>query len=359
MVIEQDDDDDNNNGQIDDVDGDMVIFYDDIEIVEHSTSSYSSESDSASSTSHHYSKPINTSINERPPPPVPARTLKPTHLLNNNHHQKQSPSTINKTYELEKTLLRKKFDVNSVNDMLNRTEYNIEPSITHRHPSARHFVGKLNNDDSPLQSVVKNGHKRTPIKALFDTLPTRSSNEKQRSIIADTNALVKQIQNSLSRNSLHDTQINSKKLSTSNKDLRSFVSSTYSPSDENTIDDNGMVHIRQQQTTNNNNNNDQTFKRQARLSKSFHNVSEYNSTDQYPKTETKTQPSKSVENNLNQIKQSNIPLNLTSVVTSTSFSALPNSDDHARMLVIIKSCVLFLKLFLLILVNEMVYWTSE
>ena len=78
-------------------------------------------------------------------PPVPARTLKPTHLLNNNHHQKQSPSTINKTYELEKPLLRKKFDVNSVNDMLNRTEYNIGPSITHRHPSARHFVGKLNN----------------------------------------------------------------------------------------------------------------------------------------------------------------------------------------------------------------------
>ena len=55
MIIEQDDDD---NGQIDDADGDMVIFYDDIEIVEHSTSSYSSESDSASSTSQHYSKPI-------------------------------------------------------------------------------------------------------------------------------------------------------------------------------------------------------------------------------------------------------------------------------------------------------------
>jgi len=337
MIIEQDDDDDNR--QIDDADGDMVIFYDDIEIVEHSTSSYSSESDSASSISHHYSKPINTSITE--PPPVPARTLKPTHLINNNH-QKQSSSTINKTYELEKIAVRKKFDVNSVNDMLNRTEYNIGPSITHRHPSARHFVGKLNNDDSPLQPIATNGHQRTPIK----TLPTCSSNEQHRSVIADTNALVKQIQNSLSRNSLHDTQINSKNLSTSTKDLRAFVSSTYSPTDENTIDDNGMVHIRSQTT---NNNDDQTFKRQARLSKSFHNVSEYNSTDQYTKKETKTQPSKSVENNLNQIKQSNIPLNLTSVVTSTSFSALTNSDDHARMLVIIKSCVFFfLKIFLLI-----------
>jgi hypothetical protein len=335
MVIEQDDDNNNNNGQIDDADGDMVIFYDDIEIVEHSTSSCSSsESDSTSSTSHHYSKPINTSIHQPPPlpPPIPARTLKPTHLLNNNNS-----STINKTYELEKNSIRKKFDVNSVNDMLNRTEYNIGPSVSHRHPSARHFVGKLNSDDSPTQPLATNGHKQSPIKPLVATLPIRSnsSNEKPRSIIADTNALVKQIQNSLSRNSLHDTQINSKNLSTSNKDLRSFVSSTYSPSDENTIDDNGMIHIRQQT---NNNDDDQTFKRQARLSKSFHNVSEYNSTDQYPpKKETKTQPSKSVENNLHEFPQNPTkPLNLTSVVTSTSYSALPNSDDHARMLVIIK-----------------------
>jgi len=275
-----------------------------------------------------------------PPPPVPARTLKPIHLLSNHH--RQSPSTTNKVYELEKTSIRKKFDVNSVNDMLNRTEYNIEPSISHRHPSARHFVGKLNSDDSPSQSIVTNGHQRTGKKIPSATLPLRSSiinssNEKPRSIIADTNALVKQIQNSLSRNSLHDTQINSQNLSTSNKDLRAFVSSTYSPSDENIMDDNGTVHIRQ----NTNNSDDQTFKRQARLSKSFHNVSEYNSTDQYSKKENKTQPSKSVENNLNQIpqnqtRQSHIPLNLTSVVTSSSFSALPNSDDHARMLVITK-----------------------
>jgi hypothetical protein len=311
MIIEQDGDDneqeeETTHGQIDNVDGDMVIFYDDIEIVEHLTSSCSSESDSSSS--HHYAKPKNL------PPPVPARTLKPSHLINN--HQ-QSSSTTNKTYELEKNFIRKKFDVNSVNDMLNRTEQNLGPSISHRHPSARHFVGKLNSDDSPLQPTVTNGHRHTPTKNSSTTLPTRS-------LIADTNALVKQIQNSLSRNSLHDSQTNSNHLSTSNRDLRTFVSATYSPSNE----------IENNET---NNFDDQTFKRHARLSKSFHNVSEYKSTDQYSKKEIQTQPSKSVENNLDQIppKQSHIPLNLTSLVSSTSFSALPNPDDHARMLVII------------------------
>jgi hypothetical protein len=344
MIIERDDvDGDDDDGVINEVSGEMVIFYDDIEIVENSSSSCSTESESGSTTSssHHYSKPVNTSIIE-PPPPIPARTLKPTHLLDN-HQQQQSPSsTINKTYELEKSSIRKKFDVNSVNDMLNRTDI-IAPSISHRHPSARHFVGKLNGDDSSSQSATTNGHRHTPIKSPFATLPTRSSstlptNEKNRSIIADTNALVKQIQTSLSRNALHDTQINSGNLSNSTKDLRAFVSSTYSPTDENMIDDNGTVHKRPQT----NNYDEQTFKRQARLSKSFHNVSEYNSTDQYPKKENnstlKTQPSKSVENNLDQInenqtKQIHIPLNLTSVVTSTSFSALTNSDDNARMLV--------------------------
>ncbi|CAF2829261.1 unnamed protein product [Rotaria sp. Silwood2] len=356
MVIEQDDIA-NDNGEIDQVSGDMVIFYDDIEIVEHLTNSSSSESDSASSrtSSHHYSKPINTSITQSslPPPPIPARTLKPIHLLNNN--QQQSSTPINKIYELDKFLLRKKIDVNSVNDIINRTDYIIESSVSHRHPSARHFVGKLNNDDissitTPIQPIIINGHEHKRIipitKNPFSTLPSRSSstvskNEKHRSIIADTNALVKQIQNSLSRNSLHDTQINAKNLSSSTKDLRAFVSTTYSPSHENMIDDNGTVHIRPQI---NNNTDDQTFKRHARLSKSFHNVSEYNSTDQYPKKDdnnnkptTKTQPSKSVENNLNQvsqnqIKQSHTPLNLTSVVTRTSSSALPNSDDNTRML---------------------------
>ncbi|CAF4394888.1 unnamed protein product, partial [Rotaria magnacalcarata] len=80
-------------------------------------------------------------------------------------------------------------------------------------------------------------------------------------------------------------------------DLRTFVSSTYSPSDENMMDDNGIVHVRQQKSTYY---DDQSFQRQARLSKSFHNVSEYSSTDQYPKNDNhsiaRTQPSKSVEN---------------------------------------------------------------
>ena len=333
MVIEGDEDEEDQLGA---TDGDMVIFYDDIEIVEHSSSfSCSSESDSVSSSSHHYSKPVNTSIHDQPPPPVPARTLKPIHLVNNNNNR-QSPSTTNKTYELEKSSIRKKFDVNTVNGMLSRPEYNIGSSTTHRLPSARHFAGKLNPEDSPSQSSQTNGHSRTPTKTSSATLPTRSSTEKPRSLIADTNALVKQIQNSLSRNSLHDTQINPKSLSTSNRDLRAFVSSTYSPSEENNIDDNGTVHVRQQTTINP---EDQTFKRQARLSRSFHNVSEYNSTDQYPKKEIKPVPSKSVENNLNEIPQSqttHTPLNLSSLVTSTSFSALPNSDDNARMLVRIK-----------------------
>jgi hypothetical protein len=241
--------------------------------------------------------------------------------------------------------------------MLNRTEQNIAPSGSHRHPSARHFVGKLNSDDSPLQPTQTNGHKRSSAKPSSATLPTRPSNEKHRSIIADTNALVKQIQNSLSRSSLHDTQINSKNLSTSTKDLRAFVSSTYSPSNENLIDDNDTVHVRQQM----NNPDDQTFKRQARLSKSFHNVSEYNSTDQYPKKDYQTQPSKSVENNLDQLPPKHIPFNLTSVVTSTSFSALPHSDEHARMLVIIFLIHKFKFSFSPpnFLVHEMVYRTSE
>jgi hypothetical protein len=295
MIIEQDGNEEEEEINHETTDGDMVIFYDDIEIVEHLASSGSSESDSSSS--HHYSKPKNR------PPPVPARTLKPSHLVNNNSHR-QSPSTTNKTYELEKNLIRKKFDVNSVNDMLNRTEQNLGPSVTHRHPSARHFVGKLNSDDSP----VINGHQRISTQNSSATLPTRS-------LIAETNVLVKQIQNSLSRNSLHDPQSN---LSTSNRDLRAFVSTTYSPSNE----------IENNET---NNSNDQTFKRHARLSKSFHNVSEYKSTDQFPKKEIQTQPSKSVENNLDQIPPKQ-PLNLTSLVSSTSFSALPNPDDNARML---------------------------
>lgn len=349
MVIERDDITDEH-VEIDQASGDMVVFYDDIEIVEHISSSCSSESESESSSeSHHYSKPVNIKISQLPPP-IPARTLKPVHLSSN---QQQSPSTSTISYELEKFLIRKKFDVNSVNDILNRTDNNISSSVSHRHPSARHFVGKLNNDETqsvtaPPQPVIVNGNgnnKRLPTKAAYATLPSRSSSigsktDKNRSVIADTNALVKQIQNSLSRSSLHDTQINSKTLSSSIKDLRAFVSSTYSPSNENIIDDDGVVHIRQKT----NNCEDQTFKRQARLSKSFHNVSEYKSTDQYPQnkqnysTAKSQHPSKSVENNLDQVsqkpaKQSHIPLNLTSVITRTSSTALLNEDDGNRMLV--------------------------
>ncbi|CAF4363133.1 unnamed protein product, partial [Rotaria sordida] len=49
-------------------------------------------------------------------------------------------------------------------------------------------------------------------------------------------------------------------------------------------------------------------------------------------------PSKSVENNLNQVSQNQIkqqlhtPLNFTSVVKRTSSSALQNADDNTRML---------------------------
>ena len=359
MVIEGDDTIDDQNGEIHQVSDDMVIFYDDIEIVENLTSSCSSECESGSgssisSSSHHYSKPANTSVAE--PPPIPARTLKPIHLVNNNNQQqqqqqeqqqeqqRQSPTVIaNRTYELEKAVIRKKFDVNTVNDMINRTDYNIGPSTAHRHPSARHFVGKLNSDDSSIQSAATNGHKRTSTKMPASATPVRSASalpsiEKPRSVVADTNALVKQIQTSLSRNSLHDSQVQPKPLSTSSKDLRAFVSSTYSPTGENTIDDDGTVHKRPPIT----NTDEQVFKRQARLSKSFHNVSEYNSADQSPANDhnatLKPQPSKSVENNLDQVthtqrKPKHAPLNLTSVVTSTSFSALTNGDENARLLV--------------------------
>ena len=362
MVIEQDDD----QAEIDDVSGDMVIFYDDIEIVEHSTSSYSTESDSASlshSSSDHYSKPRESA------PPIPARTLKPSHLAN---HQPIS-TTINKTYELEKCIARKKFDVNSVNDMLNRTDQHMPASITHRHPSARHFVGKLNTEDASLpppktQPHATNGHQSVPTKIPFATLPTRSSSalgdrETQRSTIADTTALVKHIQNSLSRSSLHDKQITSN-LSTSSKDLRAFVSATYSPSEENVIDDGSTMHPREL----GNGHDDQQFKRQARLSKSFHNVSEYNSTDQYPKKEaaltSKNPPSKSVENHLDQVTQRRtrpvqMPLIIPSVVAGTSFSTLPASDENPRMMVsILVHCPLFVSC-VVILVNEMVYGSRE
>jgi len=309
------DGDENGLETLDIANGDMIIVYDDIEIVEHpiNSSSCSSDTDSScSSPSYHYSKPVNTSIHNPPPPPppVPARTLKPSHLVNQT----------NKTYELEKNLIRKKFDVNTVNSMLNRTEL-----PTHRVLSARHFAGKINPDDSPMKPTPT---KPTPPTAARSsaTLPAPTT----RSVIADTNALVKQIQNSLSRTSLLDTQVNSKSLSTSSKDLRSFVSSTYSPSDENVIDNNGKVHVRPSTDTNQ---DDQTFKRQARLSKSFHNVSDYH---HHSKPESKPLPAKSVENNLHEIpprqQTRHIPLNLTSLVSSTSFSTLPNSDDHARFL---------------------------
>ena len=344
MVIEQDNVDD----EVDELSDDMIVFCDDIEIVEHCRSTCSSETDSTStSLSNHYSKPANGNIIKSAlPPPVPTRTSKPVHLID--QHRQKSPLAMNHTCELGKALIRKKFDVNSVNDILNRTEYNIESSVTHRHPSARHFVGKLNNDDSltwnsPSKSTFMNRDKRLPTNNPFATLPSRSStnipsNEKPRSIIADTNALVKYIQNSLSRNSLHDTEINSRNLSSSTKDLRTFVSLTYSPSNENVIDDKKIIHTAKQTDKR----EDQTFKRQARLSKSFHDVSEYYQTNQCMTNEnnstTITQPSKSVDDSLNQfsqnqIKPSTIPFKLTSIVVPTSSSALTSTDENPRMLV--------------------------
>jgi len=272
----------NPNAQIEEVNGDMIIFYDDIEIVEHSSRSYSSECDSASSSSSsssiedsdHYSKPRPAAA-----PPIPARTLKPSHLINH--------STGNPTYELEKTFPKKKFDINSVNDMINRRDTPLTSSNPHRLPSARHFVGKLNSDDL----TISNGNQRVPTKSSFSTLPARSSN------IADTNALVKQIQSSLSRTSIHDKK-SQPNLSTSSKDLRTFVSNTYSPSTDEMIDD------RKDQPE------DSTFKRQARLSKSYHNVSEYSSSNN---------KSKSVEHHLDQvIRAQPIALKLSSVVAATS-----------------------------------------
>ena len=409
MVIEGGDDDDIDDGQIGEISGDMVIFYDDIEIVEHSSNISSTETDSVSSNSRSFTigRPVQTIIESRPPP-IPARTLKPAHLLSqpelspatNPRQQKPPPpqqqqqhqpiilapaSKTNRTYELEKPApLRKKIDVNTVNDILSRGDYYIGPTATPRHPSARHFVGKLNSDDSssqtssiqpdnnnhhhhhskaspsamsksqtlPLQNAATNGHSTTttprmPPKNSSATLPTRSLSsvnhrEKRRPLVPDTDALVKQIQNSLSRNSLHDSQMPAT-LSASTKDLRTFVSSTYSPSDENIMDDDGIVHHRQKKSIyrggdDNDDDDDQSFKRQARLSKSFHNISEYNSADQYPKRDnnltSRALPSKSVENDLNRVSQQPTrPLNFPPIIASTSFSALPHSEDSARMLV--------------------------
>ena len=277
LIIEQA----NPNAQIEEINGDMIIFYDDIEIVEHSSRSYSSECDSSSSASEedegsdHYSKPRHSA------PPIPARTLKPSHLVNH--------SAGNPTYDVEKPFAKKKFDINSVNDMLNRSEMPLAASNPHRLPSARHFVGKLNTEDF----TNSNGHQRVP---------------GQRSAVADTSALVKQIQSSLSRTSLHEKP-SSANLSTSSKDLRTFVSNTYSPSTDEPID--------QQQE-------DSTFKRQARLSKSYHNVSEYPSN---PKP--KNLPSKSVENHLDQvIRAQPIAMKLPSVVAATS-----SIEENPRMMV--------------------------
>ena len=317
----------------------VVIFYDDIEIVEHSsTSSYSSDSETESdsnSASNHYSRPNPAA------PPIPARTLKPVSLMN------QPTTNTKKIYELDppKTI-RKRFDVNSVNDILNRTDQNIASSTSHRHPSARHFVGKLNNEDAalpPTKPIANGNHQRVPTKMFCSNGPPRSSStlpqgEIHRSIVADTNALVKQIQNSLSRNSLHDRQMSST-LSTSSKDLRAFVSSTYSPSHENILDDREIQHRRIPSTVQ----DDQPFKRQARLSKSFHNVSEYNGNESQTNHQpapllNKGPPSKSVENDLDQVHPRRhrpipIPLKLTSVVVGTSFSTLPLADDNHRLLV--------------------------
>ncbi|CAF4953680.1 unnamed protein product, partial [Rotaria socialis] len=82
MVIERSDSFDD--AQIGEITGDMVIFYDDIEIVEHSSNISTSESDSFSSMSKSLE---NDKLNEPIPPPIPARALKPVHLLDNQQQQ--------------------------------------------------------------------------------------------------------------------------------------------------------------------------------------------------------------------------------------------------------------------------------
>jgi hypothetical protein len=389
MVIERDDGYDD--GQIGEISGDMIIFYDDIEIVEHSSTMSSTESDSISTNTRSYTngRSIEQTNDVVLPPPVPARALKPMHLLN---HQQQTSiemqqqpiigtsTKINRTYELEKPLQRK-INADSVNNMLNRTEHQTGPTAAHRLRSARHFVGKVSSDESssrsssvttgnatphlpistmvksqtlPVTSTVNNEHStdkvlaRSLMKTSLSTLPIRSvssidGNNPHRSTVPDTSALVRQIQNSLSRNSLHEHQ-NDRPLSISTKDLRTFVSSTYSPTDENMIDDNGIIHRRQTNVHRVNYENDeQDFKRQARLSKSFHNVSEYKTCDQYPtkggvQQISRAQPSKSVENSLNQMSQRPVrstvkPLNFPPMIASASFTALNNGEDNARLLV--------------------------
>ena len=399
MVIEHDEPYDD--GQIGEISGDMVIFYDDIEIVEHSSNLSSTESDSFSSNSRSFSnkKPVPVVS----APPVPARTLKPLHLLNQNSPVKQpetvSPARINRTYELEKATIRKKIDIDSVNTMFNRAEKTQDLPVSHRLPSARHFVGKLNSEDSssrsssltggpllakpatssmvksqtlPLQSLTLNGKSSTGLKIPKSSVPIRSSssvgaNQAHRSPIPDTNALVKQIQTSLSRNSVHEDDYD-KPRSISTKDLRTFVSSTYSPNDENTIDDNGIIH--KQGSRSNQIQDEHGFQRQARLSKSYHNVSEYSGLDQYPTKDipinARSPPSKSVDNHLNQrtppvAKTRTKPINFRPVVSSASFSALPHPEENVRMLVRHnhEQHSNDISFFIFISVNEMVYGTSE
>lgn len=81
----------------------------------------------------------------------------------------------------------------------------------------------------------------------------------------------------------------------------------------------------------------QPFKRQARLSKSFHNVSECNQAELDTNLENKlsnqAQPSKSFENDLDQIRPRNSRPNIRIPLKLSAVAALPSSDENHRLLV--------------------------
>ncbi|CAF0889965.1 unnamed protein product, partial [Didymodactylos carnosus] len=438
VILEKEgDDDDDNDVDIEMIEGDMVLYYDDIEIVEHSPISSTSASSSED-------------VIPQPPPPVPARTLKPMRLLNDVNDETRIVSqrkasietdidnyiesrniTNNLTYghiqsnnvievipsKTTKTSIRivdetkipplpprrsssdlRKFGVNMVNDLLNRTDYKKDFYVTSiqpypRIPSSRHYCGKINenyNNSSsrtssgssgaavetsrnlkkqvlPLEPIIKSRtlpatigdqqvnntaniidrlstqlsqsptSSRLPPKSPFATLPSRTTNPhpsiKQQQVTRQTlstNALTKQIQNAVSKSSLYGSQtVNN--LSTSTKELRDYVSDTYTPDESNIIDDNEIVHVR-------NDGSDQLFKRQQRLSRSFHNVSDYHDAHT-----TRTLPSKSYEDNLDHVadrlplpqQHSQLKTTLSQSRLSPTVPLVPSTstqEDNARML---------------------------
>ncbi|CAF4482754.1 unnamed protein product, partial [Didymodactylos carnosus] len=181
----------------------------------------------------------------------------------------------------------------------------LEPSVKARTLPALISEQKLNSTTSHYNepiiikpaSIQSAASTRIPTKSPFATLPSRTTisrppikqqHQGTRQSLA-TNAFVKQIKSSFSTSSLSGPQIPNN-LSLSTKDLRHYVSKTYTPEDSNTIDDNGIVHLR------NNGAGDQSVKRQQRLSRSFHNVSDYHEAHT-----AQNLPSKSCEDNLDNV----------------------------------------------------------